>query len=193
MASEHEPRPMPHTHAPHLLNPLRGLLLSPGRLVRRLGLRPDARVLELGPGPGYFSPQVARAVPQGTLVLVDVQPEMLDMARERLQARGITNVEYRCADAVSLPVADGSCDVAFLVAVLGEIPDRAGCLHELHRALKPDGLLSITEMSLGDPDYIRPAELADATRAAGFEVYARYSGLFHYTLNLGKAPVSDCG
>ena len=70
----HEPgTPMPHTHAAHLLNPLRALALSPRTLVRRLELKPDFAVLELGPGPGYFSPEVARAVPQGKLMLVDVQ------------------------------------------------------------------------------------------------------------------------
>ena len=42
----------------------------------RLDLSPDFRVLALGPGPGYFSPTVARSVPEGKLVLVDVQQEM---------------------------------------------------------------------------------------------------------------------
>lgn len=50
----HEPRPMPYAKARHLLNPLRSLILSPEKLVQRLDLSPDFRVLELGPGPGYF-------------------------------------------------------------------------------------------------------------------------------------------
>jgi ubiquinone/menaquinone biosynthesis C-methylase UbiE len=126
---KHEPgTPMPHTHAPHLLNPLRALVLSPGALVRRLKLKPDFRVLELGPGPGYFSPAVARAVPKGKLVLVDVQREMLDMARERLDRQNVANVEYRQGDALSLPAKDAVFDAAFLVAVLGEVADRARAL-----------------------------------------------------------------
>ena len=122
--------PMPPEHAPHLLSPIRGLVLSPGALVRRLQLEPDSTVLELGPGPGYFSPAVARAVPGGRLVLADVQQEMLDMARDRLEKLGLENVEYCLAPGDSLPLEDESVDVAFLSAVLGEVPDRASCLAE---------------------------------------------------------------
>jgi len=74
---------MPYTQAGFLLNPLRPLVLPPQTMVERLELHPQARVLELGPGPRYFSPTVAAAVPEGELVLVDVQPEMLAMARRR--------------------------------------------------------------------------------------------------------------
>ena len=98
---KHEPRPMPCTKARHLLNPLRSLILSPEKLVQRLQLRPDFRVLELGPGPGYFSPAVARSIPKGKLVLVDIQQEMLDMARERLESKGLENVEYYRAIQIS--------------------------------------------------------------------------------------------
>ena len=67
------------------------------------------------------------------------------MARKRLERKGITNVEYRQGDAVSLPAEDESFDVAFLVAVLGEVPDRGAALREIRRVLRPVGLLSITE------------------------------------------------
>lgn len=183
--ARHEP--MPHTEAHHLLNPLRGLILSPRALVRRLKLRPDSTVLELGPGPGYFSPEVARAVPEGKLVLVDVQREMLDMARERLEARGIGNVEYRRADAGSLPAEPESFDAVFLVAVLGEVPDRSACLREIHRVLRPEGLLSITEFKIGDPDFIPLPELLASVRSAGFRCCARQGILFHYTVSCRKA------
>jgi ubiquinone/menaquinone biosynthesis C-methylase UbiE len=179
--------PMPHTHAHHLLNPLRGLVLSPKGLAKRLDLEPDSTVLELGPGPGYFSPAVARAVPEGKLVLVDVQQEMLDMAKERLDGKGIANVEYRRANATSLPAESESFDVAFLVAVLGEVPDRAACLRELHRVLRPDGLLSITEFKIRDPDYIPRPELLESVQAADFRCCARHGLLFHYTISCRKA------
>lgn len=184
---KHEPgTPMPYTHALHLLNPLRAVVLSPGSLVRRLELQPDFTVLELGPGPGYFSPAVARAVPQGKLVLVDVQDKMLDMAQKRLDGQGIANVEYRQGDALSLPAAARSFDVAFLVAVLGEVPDRAGCLKELLRVLRPGGLLSVTEMRAFDPDAIPLTDLQSSVEAAGFIRYSRYRRLLHYTLGFRK-------
>jgi ubiquinone/menaquinone biosynthesis C-methylase UbiE len=182
---KHEP--MPHTHARHLLNPLRSLVLSPKALVRRLDLRPDSIVLELGPGPGYFSPAVARAVPEGRLVLVDVQQEMLDIAKERLEGMGIGNVDYRRADAISLPAENGAFDVAFLVAVLGEVSDRGACLREIRRVLRADGLLSITEFKLGDPDFIPLVELLASIQSAGFRRCAQHGVLFHYTVSCRKA------
>ncbi len=178
---------MPHTHAAHLLNPLRALVLSPGALVRRLRLEPDFTVLELGPGPGYFSPAVARAVPRGRLVLVDIQQEMLDMAKERIDAQSVANVEYRRGDALSLPADDASFDVAFLVAVLGEIPDRPRSLKELHRVLRPGGLLSLTEMPAFDPDAISLADLRSTVEPMGFRLCTRHRRLWHYTVGLRKA------
>ena len=62
----------PHELAFLLLLPFRRIWLSPAKLIRHLRLSPSDRVLELGPGPGFFSAGVARAVPDGRLVLVDV-------------------------------------------------------------------------------------------------------------------------
>lgn len=164
----HEPGPIPFAQAGHLLHPLRRLILSPPGLVRRLSLEPDSAVLELGPGPGYFSIEVARAIPKGRLVLVDVQQEMLDMARRRLEDRGLTNVEYLKGDAVSLPLADSSVDVAFLVAVLGEVLEPGAALHELHRVLRRGGTLSLTEQMIGDPHALSRADMLKMAQEAGF-------------------------
>jgi ubiquinone/menaquinone biosynthesis C-methylase UbiE len=161
--------------------------MSPKELVRRLPLRPNSHVLELGPGPGYFSPEVARSLPKGKLVLVDVQQEMLDMARKRLEGRGIKGVEYHKGDAMSLSVDSQSFDVVFLVAVLGEVPDRNAVLREIGRVLRRDGLLSLTELKLGDPDFIPMAEMLRSVQAAGFQCCKQYGGRFSYTVNCVKS------
>src|SRR5262245_38769053 len=85
-------RYFPHRLSFLLDNPLRRLLISPRTLVERLALRPDARVLELGAGPGFFSVALARQVPLGRLEVVGVQPEMLAQARRRLERAGPRNV-----------------------------------------------------------------------------------------------------
>lgn len=193
MAKKHEPRPMPYTEARHLLSPLRKLVLSPRKLAQRLELKPDSRVLELGPGPGYFSPEVAEALPQGKLILVDVQQEMLDMARENIDSKGLMNVEYHRGDATSLPLDAESFDAAFLVAVLGEVPDRGACLHEIRRVLRPDGLLSLTEMKLGDPHRIPKPEMLESVQAVGFRPCAEFGNLLHYTINFRKSPPNRVG
>lgn len=185
---DHPSGPMPHTEAPHLLNPLRGLFFSPNRLLRHLNLAKDSRVLELGPGPGYFSPAVARAIPEGKLVLVDVQEEMLDMARKRLRERDVLNVELRRGDGASIPADSGSFDAVFLVAVLGEVPDRRACLQEIRRVLRPEGVLTITEMKLGDPDFIPVNELLESVESEGFWCHSLDDAWFSHTLDFRKIP-----
>jgi ubiquinone/menaquinone biosynthesis C-methylase UbiE len=155
-------------------------------MVRRLHLKPEFTVLELGPGPGFFSPAVARALPRGKLVLVDVQSEMLDMARKRIQNRGISNVDYRTGDAIALHSDDESFEFVFLVAVLGEVPGRGGCLREIYRVLRQGGLLSLTQFRLGDPDFISMPQMLASFQTAGFRYSARHSGCFHYTLSFRK-------
>ena len=156
-----------------LLFPLRSIILSPGKLVSRLHLTAASRVLELGPGPGFFSIRVARSIPRGHLYLVDLQREMLDKARRRLRRVGLENASFTQADATALPFAPGVFDVAFLVAVLGEVPDPGACLESLHRALRPYGVLSVTELP-GDPDAIAEPDLLAMVSAKGFEHFETF-------------------
>jgi trans-aconitate methyltransferase len=74
----------PATRAGSVLNPLRGLIQSPTRTVERMDLASTDKVLEIGCGPGYFSGAIAAAVPNGSLVLFDLQLAMLEIARRRL-------------------------------------------------------------------------------------------------------------
>jgi len=82
----------PAKHAGSLLNPVRRLIQSPTRMVERMALTRTDRVLEIGCGPGYFSRALADAVPEGSLVLFDLQVEMLEFARRRLL--DVANVEH---------------------------------------------------------------------------------------------------
>lgn len=175
----------PHELAFLLDNPLRGLLFSRRQLVRRLSLAPDARVLELGPGPGYFSPAVARALPRGNLVLLDLQVEMLAKARRRLVRARASNVDLVQADGVALPFRDASFDAAFLIAVLGEVPDPFGCLLALRSCVRRDGVVSVTELP-GDPDAIRRLELESLARRSGFEIAAAWPTCGGFTCNLHR-------
>jgi ubiquinone/menaquinone biosynthesis C-methylase UbiE len=81
----------PHELAPILLLPLRRFVLSPEKLIASLHLTPSSRVLEIGPGPGFFSVGVAKAIPDGRLDLVDIQREMLQKARRRVGKAGVSN------------------------------------------------------------------------------------------------------
>ena len=126
-------------------SPLRRIVLSPEKLVCHLHLTRTSRVLEVGPGPGFFSIDVAHAIPEGRIELIDIQREMLRKARGRLSAAGVQNASYTQANAVKLPFQSGIFDVAFLVAVLGEVPDPKACLGSIADVLRPGGVLPFRE------------------------------------------------
>lgn len=162
--------PIPVSQAQLLLQPGRRFVQPVRGTLQWFGLRPGGTVLELGPGPGYFTIEAASMVgPRGRVLCVDLQPGMLHLLRGRLESNRITNAHMIVSDATRLPLADHSVDSAYLVTVLGEVPDRPAALAELRRVLKPGGQLSFAE-SLGDPDYVFVGTLKDLCRAYGFEL-----------------------
>ena len=176
--------PCPYAVAWLVDNPLRRRYLR--GLLDRVGIRPGEHVLELGPGPGAFTVEAARrSAPDGRVVAVDIQPKMIAAVEDKVRQAGVTNVETRVASAYDLPVADGSLDRAFLVTVLAEIPDQRRALAELHRVLRPGGILSISEEFL-DPDYPLARTVIRRAGEAGFELAERHGNWWAYTLNFRK-------
>lgn len=160
--------PIPASQAGTLLHPLRRRIHPPDEMLAWFGVEAGQTVLELGPGPGYFTIEAARRAGQGGRVLcVDIQRAMLEALRPRLRDHGVDNAHPLLGDATRLPLADGSVDVAYLVTVLGEVPDRPAALAELRRVLRPGGALAFAE-TLTDPDYVLRDTLRDLCRATGF-------------------------
>src|SRR5215212_9884146 len=99
------------------------------RLCEMLCPGPGQRVLEVGPGTGYYALQAARWLePSGTLDILDIQQKMLDHTMHRARAMGVSNIVPRRGDAQALPYPDDHFDSAYLVATLGEIPDKGRAL-----------------------------------------------------------------
>src|SRR5262249_40153278 len=146
---------------------------APERLTRILEPQRGERVLEIGPGVGIHSIPIATALaPGGALDVVDVQQAMLDDVARRARAAGVTNIASRLGDARSLPYGDATFDAAYLIGVLGEIPDGDRALREIHRVLKPGGRLVIGEV-LFDPDFVSIGALTRRARAAAFALERR--------------------
>jgi ubiquinone/menaquinone biosynthesis C-methylase UbiE len=160
--------PFPHQLSIILDNPLRRLWVNPTDVVDSLTLTGSENVLELGPGPGFFSVEIAHRLATGRLELLDMQPEMLEKARRKLGGAGCHNVGFHTLEASDeYPFPDSSFDVAFLAAVLGEVPDKSACIRSLARVLKPGGLLVFLEM-FPDPDRLRVHTLRDLAEAGDF-------------------------
>ena len=145
---------------------------------------PGERVLEVGPGTGYYSLDVAEWIgPDGRLDVFDLQQEMLDHTTRRAGERGLTNVVATQGDARELPYDDASFDAAFLVTVLGEIPDQSAALAELRRVLRPAGRLVVGEL-FGDPHMVTLGALRERAEGAGLRFERRVGTWMGYFARL---------
>jgi ubiquinone/menaquinone biosynthesis C-methylase UbiE len=138
--------------------------------VAAIGLHPAARVLEVGSGPGFFSPFIAASTPDGSAVILDLQPEMLHLARERVGPRD--GVGFVDADAQCLPFCASSFDAAFIATVLGEVLDGDSCLAELRRVLRPGGIATFSE-TRRDSDFIPLGKLRQEVECHSFSFLDR--------------------
>lgn len=155
-------------------------LITRSRLREILAPESGWRVLEVGPGTGYYSLHVARWIePGGTLDVLDIQQEMIDHTLRRARESGVTNIVATRADARELPYPDGSFDAAYLTVVLGEIPDQGAALRELRRVLRPGGCLVVGELF---PDFhmVPFSSLRERAEAAGFRFERRLGGPLGY-------------
>ena len=152
------------------------------RLREILSPQPGERLLEVGPGTGYYTLPVAGWIePGGRLDVLDIQQEMLDHTLARAREQGVDNLTASQADATELPYDDQAFDGAYLVTVLGEIPDQEAALGELRRVLKPSGRIVVGEL-FGDPHMVSHAALSERAAAAGLRVERVLGGrLWHFT------------
>ena len=112
------------------------------------GVRPGHRVLDLAGGTGDMSALFAAAVgPRGQVVLTDPNASMMAVGRDRLWNQGHANVALCQAPAESLPFSDDSFEVACISFGLRNFTDKDRGLLEIHRVLKPGGVLIVLEFS----------------------------------------------
>jgi ubiquinone/menaquinone biosynthesis C-methylase UbiE len=162
-------------------------LITRARLREALAPQPGERVLEVGPGTGYYSLPVAEWLgPDGTLEIFDLQQEMLDHTLLRAEERGIANLVAMQGDARALPYADATFDAAYLVTVLGEIPDQVAALRELARVVKPAGHVVVGEL-FGDPHWVSPAKLRARAERAGLRFEHRIGSPLGYFARFAPA------
>lgn len=155
-------------------------------IIERLAVEPGMVILDGGCGPGRLTIPLARQTGEfGMVLAVDLQSGMLRRAREKAEAAGLKNIHYLQAALGEGRLESQQFDRAVLVTVLGEIPDRAAALNELHNALKPGGILSITEIVF-DPHFQRSATVIRLAEAAGFRLKARFGNRLAYNLNFEK-------
>ena len=150
-------------------------LITRPRLLEVLQPAAGEELLDLGPGTGYYSLTVAEALqPGGALHVFDIQQEMLDHTVREAAKKGLSNLRPQQGDARKLPYHSDSLDGAFLITVLGEIPDGDRALEELRRVVRPGGRVVFGEVVL-DPHVVTLGKLRERCEAAGMR-YERHTG-----------------
>lgn len=111
-------------------------------VIARAQLRAGQHVLDLGTGTGAVAKRAAELVgPTGNVVGVDISPDMLRMAHQRMGARGLTKVSLREGRAEAVPAEDRAFDVVLASLSLMYVIDRAVAAREVARVLRPQGRL----------------------------------------------------
>jgi SAM-dependent methyltransferase len=123
-------------------------------------LRAGERVVDVGSGAGFDSFVAADHVGDtGTVVGVDMTDEMLAKARLIAEQLRLTNVEFRRGFAEALPVEDGWADTVISNGVINLCADKRTVFDEIHRVLRPGGVLQFADIANGHP--VPPEVLRD--------------------------------
>lgn len=116
--------------------------------VTRGYMRPDMEVLEIGCGTGTTALHHAPAVKH--IRAVDIAPRMIEIARDKARAAGVSNVDFEVSTIDGLQVPDGSLDMVMAHSILHLVDDKDAVIARIHRMLKPGGLFVSSTVCLAD-------------------------------------------
>ena len=132
--------------------------LEPDKVVASLELARDARIADIGCGPGVFAAPLARACPEGVVYAADVEPAQLDALRELLRAEELENVIPVLASYGDPHLPPGRIDLLFVSDTYHHVDERVEYFRRLHTDLAPGGRLAVIEYKDGDLPVGPPAD-----------------------------------
>jgi SAM-dependent methyltransferase len=142
---------MGHQGAGWLERPTREAEERTDLLLDNLPLKTDDVVADIGAGTGYFSLPIAVRVPQGRVLAVDIQQEMLDIVAARAKSAGIANVEPLLATETTPGLPPETVDLVLLVDAYHEFSHPREVMTGIVQGLKPGGRMVLIEYRGEDP------------------------------------------
>jgi SAM-dependent methyltransferase len=186
---------MHYTGAPWLVRESREREEECSSLLKQLKLKPGQIVCDLGCGNGFYTLKMAPLVePEGEILAVDIQPEMLRFLRERAKVDGIKNIKPIRGTLINPNLPAGEVDLIFCVDVYHEFSHPVHMLREMRRALAPEGRVVLAEFRAEDPNVpIKPLhkmtkkQVLKELTANGFKLVEQFDGLpWQHLMFFGK-------
>jgi len=134
-------------NAHKLEDPERLIWLPVRDVIRASAIRTGMHVADVGAGTGYFAIPLAQAVgPDGKVYAIDLQPEMLNLLREKINRPGVPrNIELVQGEASKTTLAAKSADLVLIANVWHELDDHEAALREAARILGSAGILAVLD------------------------------------------------
>lgn len=177
--SEREP-----TMAERLLSPERESWADSVTVLSLLGVGDDARIADIGCGPGYYTVRLASAAGRGLVYALDVDEEMLKLCRQTVSGAGVENVRVRRCGEYDFGLIEMSLDLVFLSCVVHHADDQVRFLSAARRLLKPSGICAMLEWVERQSDFGPPPERRIGhDRLMALASAAGYSGIEHHSLS----------
>lgn len=121
---------------------LEDLFKSPAEKLKKAPFKPGVTVIDYACGPGRYTIPAAEMVgPAGKVFAVDIQPLAIEMVKKKAALKSLANIQTVFADSFNTGIDSSSADIVLLIDAITPIRDRAPLFKEIHRLLKPDGLL----------------------------------------------------
>jgi SAM-dependent methyltransferase len=174
-------------------DPKRDVWQKPHEVIQALALKPDAVVADIGAGTGYFSARLAHLVPNGRVLAVDTEPDMVKYLAGRAKREGLKNMTAVAAkpDDPKLPQ---KVDLALFVDVYHHIENRERYFGKFADSLKPGGRVAIIDFKMDSPDgppkdaRIAPEHVKAELKSAGYELAQEHAFLpYQYFLVFRRA------
>ena len=163
-------------------DPARDAWQKPDEVIASLGLKPDAKVADIGSATGYFPVRFAKAVPQGHVYGADVESTMVDFLNRRAEKEQLANLTSHLAEYAD-PKIPEPVDLVMVVNTYHHLEERTAYFTRLKASLRPGGRLAIIDFTpqskMGPPieAKVPPDQVQKELEAAGFTLQATQSFL----------------
>jgi SAM-dependent methyltransferase len=165
-------------------DPARDAWQKPEEVIAALALPPDAQVADIGAATGYFAVRLARALPQGRVLGVDIEPDMVRYLAERARKEGLRQLLPVLGEP-SDPKLPGPVDLVLVVDTYHHLGDRVEYFRKLQGALTPRGRVAIIDYRQGQPmgppeqHKLSPEQVRQELESAGYRLTGEHGFLPH--------------